>query len=682
MSQETGVAAVSPPLSENAGPARRVNRSCLVCTQRKVKCNGGYPCSNCESHETSQLCTYRQRTRRQVVRKSIHDQLVDQLQTYSTIVKRAFPGVNLDELAGKDATELAQIVASRASPSSLSQSSAHQDQLSVPLAGSAIRDDGGCDSSESSDADEPVCNRTWDEASPRLPTAFATDDSNGGTLATGPGHRPSFLGATSNSAVLRAIFRLNPSVKEQVIRRTKAWMASLEPASTTSLPVDGAFGALKEQRYIEFYFETLHPITPILNEDEFWVSYRSGRQDPSWLGLLFMVLTIGSIASGSDALHEQYYQKAQSFFNFNMLGMGNFETLQGLCLLGGYYLHYRNAPNMAFAVLGTAHRVAIALGLHREDHRRVNVTAAGESPSIINRTETRRRTWWSLFCLDTWMCVTLGRPTCGRWDPTTMDTLYPSLMGPDDHVGIAIRANCDLCRICNRLVYRFSQLHSPISVQEALAFDAELRGWQASLPPIMLSSPNSSQRISTVREFIRQRYTNVRLVLCRSIILRLASRRGRKPLTPDEGTIISLSHSIASEAIDSIALRWEPNRIHVWNSAWFLFQACLLPLLCITMDRTSLFIEPAEGIAEWRRCIAKALETFEEMRQWMRTSDRTPDLVATVYEAVTMEKENLAVEPMGALTIGDFETMGWYNEVEQWPLGIPWDLGSFFEGMD
>lgn len=77
-----------------------------------------------------------------------------------------------------------------------------------------------------------------------------------------------------------------------------------------------------------------------------------------------MLLCLGSVASGSDTIHLNYYNKVQPHLDFSSLGSGNMESLQALCLLAGYYLHYRNSPNMAFAVLGTAFRVAIALGLH------------------------------------------------------------------------------------------------------------------------------------------------------------------------------------------------------------------------------------------------------------------------------------------------------------------------------
>ncbi|KAK1593901.1 uncharacterized protein LY79DRAFT_551241 [Colletotrichum navitas] len=223
-----------------------------------------------------------------------------------------------------------------------------------------------------------------------------------------------------------------------------------------------------------------------------------------------MVCTLGSVASGSDSLHVHYYKQARAHLDIDSLGSGNMESLQALCLLGGYYLHYRNSPNMAYAGLGAAHRVAIALGLHRKP-------------------VPRRRTWWSLFCLDTWASMTLGRPTCDRWDGSTMDTLLPSSLLPDDHVAASLRASCLFCHICDRIQHRFAQ-HARSPAQEALAFDRELREWHASLPEYMRDPANSPPRLTMARELMRNRYLSVLLILSRCFLPYLAQGHGlRRP---------------------------------------------------------------------------------------------------------------------------------------------------------
>jgi hypothetical protein len=99
------------------------------------------------------------------------------------------------------------------------------------------------------------------------------------------------------------------------------------------------------------------------------------------------------------------------------LGNGNLETVQALALLGGYYCHFLNRPNMANVVMGAALRMAIAMGLHREER------SGSHNHSIF---EIRRRVWWCLFCLDSWASFALGRPSLGRWEPETITAALPT----------------------------------------------------------------------------------------------------------------------------------------------------------------------------------------------------------------------------------------------------------------
>ncbi|KAI8960653.1 fungal-specific transcription factor domain-containing protein [Daldinia sp. FL1419] len=655
----------SPP-----APAR-LNKSCSECTRRKVKCDGGHPCSSCAYYKVSHSCNYRQRNKRNAVSRSTLDEVSERLRSRTDILERLFPDTSLDELIGKSRDELLDIlrVASVSKGSSI-------ELVSRPAEYAEAADD----SAQVSENGEPAADRQWDESSHQPPVLQAGDDINAINLATDK-HRRSYLGVTSISAILRAVFRLCPSAKHRVAEQAKRWAENPlqpQPQPVPFMSGDLSTHLLKEQRCIDFYFEHIHPIVPMLDEEEFRNSYSLGRRrDPGWLGLLNMVITLGSIASGSDTLHEQYYEQARSFIDLDSFGAGNLETLQALCLLGGLYLHYRNAPNMAYAVLGAAHRVAIALGLHRESRHRstnTNQTQEDTTPPKLSRTETKRRTWWSLFCLDTWASMTLGRPTCGRWEGTTMDILFPSLLSENDHMAMSLCASLQFCLVCNRIQNRFARFNR-LTIAEAISFDEELRTWYASIPLVLRSATNSPSRLTIAREFMRNRYLNIRLIIMRSLILYLAHSRIQKAqLSAEEFQIIDTCRTVAGEAIDSIALYWTPNRIHVWNSAWYLFQACMIPLLSIVIEQSR--PEPSPGsLALARASLVKALETFQEMKPWMRASDRGPDIVAAIYEAITGEAEVAGRTPSQD---GDSNFFGWYDE----QLTAELDWGSFLMDDD
>lgn len=603
--------------------------------------------------------------------RSTLDEVSERLRSRTEIIERLFPGTSVDELVGKSRDELLGILrinsTSKATTGELSSRSVEDPEAAD-------------DSAQVSENGETSADRQWDESRHQPPVMQAGDDINAINLATDH-HRRSYLGVTSISAILRAVFRLCPSAKQRVAEQAKRWSENpIQSQPVSFLSGDLSTHLLKEQRCIDFYFEHVHPIVPMLDEEDFRASYSLGqRRDLGWLGLMNMVITIGSIASGSDTLHEQYYDQARTFLDLDNFGAGNLESLQALCLLGGLYLHYRNAPNMAYAVLGAAHRVAVALGLHRESRRR-NVstieTQGDATPTKVSRLETRRRTWWSLFCLDTWASMTLGRPTCGRWEPTTMDTSLPSLMNEGDHMAMSLCASARFCLTCNRIQNRFAQFNR-LTISEAVAFDQELQAWWASLPQVLRSPANSPSRLTIAREFMRNRYLNIRLILMRSLILYLAHSRIQKAhLSTEELQIIDTCRIVASEAIDSIALYWTPNRIHVWNSAWYLFQACMVPLLSIVIESSR--SEPStEFLTSARASLVKALETFSEMKPWMRASDRGPDIVAAIYEAITGEIEGAGRTPSQD---GDSNFFGWYDE--QLTFGTELDWGSFLMDED
>lgn len=544
-------------------------------------------------------------------------------------------------------------------------------RYSDPLLSAASIDDSGAatsadDSAPLSDSGEPVAERQWDESIDKPAAVVSSDDINALGLATDR-QVHSYLGITSMNAVFRAIFRLCPAAKDHTAQYAKSWndagsIQSVLP-SLSILGRDPALGVLREQRCIDSYFEHVHAFTPFIDENEFRALYASGaRRDTSWMGLLTMVLVMGSISSGSDSLHEQYYRQARAFCSLDSLGAGNLESLQAFCLFAGYYLHYRNSPNMAYGLSGAAHRVAIALGLHREPRSNLSNTDLASIDRYRSRVEFRRRTWWGLFCLDTWACMTQARPTCGRWDGITMDTQLPSPFDADDQPGLILQESSRFCLIFDKIQHRFAQ-RGRVTTTEIMLFDAELQAWYGALPPILKQGDLSTSRFQVARDILKTRWYNARVILVRSMLLYLVQDCKKKPgeLTMEQRDMMESGCRVACEAIDSTALNWIPNRIHVWNSAWYLFQACTVPLISMALERSMRRSSPpSDALASWQGSISKALELFGDMRPWMRPSDHSPDIILALYESLTAFVDGPVPTP--SATDGSVDLFGWYDE--------------------
>jgi hypothetical protein len=267
----------------------------------------------------------------------------------------------------------------------------------------------------------PSQDTEWDEERRnRDPIPAESDDVN--ALSLSVDRQSSYLGASSIKAALLVMLKVAPRLRS-VLAPTNGGQRLFIAPSNHPTPRPGAIvrqssriqWSSEGQTLIDAYFNRVQIFVPMLDEPSFRADYLGGqRNDSPWLALLNMVFAMGSIAAtkSDDHNHVNFYNRSKEHLGFDSFGSSHLETLQALALMGGYYLHYINRPNMANAITGAALRMACALGLHRESATDVT-NLDGDSMQA----EMRRRTWWSLFCLDTWASTTLGRPSLGRWGP-------------------------------------------------------------------------------------------------------------------------------------------------------------------------------------------------------------------------------------------------------------------------
>jgi hypothetical protein len=266
----------------------------------------------------------------------------------------------------------------------------------------------------------PSQDTEWDEERRnRDPIPAEADDVN--ALSLSVDRQSSYLGATSIKAAFLVMLKVAPMLRSFLAPPNNANNKQLFAGSNYPTPRPGSSvrsllaipWSSEGQTLIDAYFNRVQILIPMLDEPTFRADYLSARRhDAPWLALLNMVFAMGSIVANKsdDHNHINFYNRAKDHLGMDSFGSGHLETLQALALMGGYYLHYINRPNMANAISGAALRMACAMGLHRESG-----PDQGSGNALI--IEQRRRTWWSLFCLDTWASTTMGRPSMGRWGP-------------------------------------------------------------------------------------------------------------------------------------------------------------------------------------------------------------------------------------------------------------------------
>ncbi|KAF2022162.1 hypothetical protein BU24DRAFT_39004 [Aaosphaeria arxii CBS 175.79] len=164
------------------------------------------------------------------------------------------------------------------------------------------------------------------------------------------------------------------------------------------------------------YFEHIHMIFPLFYRsifqhryEETWTrkdSILHDDEETGWLCCLSLVFAFGAQALEKHdpveaaALQKKYLRFVRSYFR-RLVSTTSLVDVQALLLLQ-LYDHNVGKRNSSWLLIGTAARMAISMGMHREG------TYAELDPIERN---TRRLVWWMLYIFEKILCNYLGRPS-------------------------------------------------------------------------------------------------------------------------------------------------------------------------------------------------------------------------------------------------------------------------------
>ena len=252
--------------------------------------------------------------------------------------------------------------------------------------------------------------------------------------------------------------------------------------------------------------------------------------DRTWFAQFYMVLAIGCClatpkpgsreAEAIGELRSAHPFKSDEYFNaakrlndpLHDLDNANFQSIKLLGLFSLYMLS-RARRNTAYIYTGTAIRLSYSLGLHREETFVVFPKAEQDD---------RRRVWRSLFLLDCFLSVSLGRPLAvGEVESAAI----LSHTAPDDmHRKGKAAAHAHICepslnatlRSCHFMgqVIRKVYYHRKVSIKAAQVLAHECRQWPKGLPSYLHAREASPE---SPRAAIAIFHCN--LLYCHSLIL-------------------------------------------------------------------------------------------------------------------------------------------------------------------
>ncbi|KAK3117417.1 hypothetical protein LTR53_001256 [Teratosphaeriaceae sp. CCFEE 6253] len=239
-----------------------------------------------------------------------------------------------------------------------------------------------------------------------------------------------------------------------------------------------------------------------------------------------------------EELAESYYDQAILAMS-RETGVPRLESVQARIAACLFLLH-TGRPNEAWYNLGTTVQLAFALGLHRSRAGRGNENIAEEC---------RRRSFWALTTLDSYMSVMLGRPSL--INDKDVNQRYPRLLDDEelssdvlhdpavdrdikaDKVIVASVLHAKLARIAKRAAQNQSSMQQQSDQQridEANSILKELADWKRSLPVILSEAVHPSSLIPIFRRqtmVLRLAHEHATMLVTRPLLL--VERRSTLP---------------------------------------------------------------------------------------------------------------------------------------------------------
>ncbi|KAK2737171.1 hypothetical protein FQN57_000428 [Myotisia sp. PD_48] len=165
----------------------------------------------------------------------------------------------------------------------------------------------------------------------------------------------------------------------------------------------------------EIYFHKIHPSMPIIHRPRYYAaSNLAPSMRPPVCLRYIMWAHAAAVTDKYIGLHPHFYQRARKYIELDqMKGLG--ETMisvahaQAWDLIAAYEFKMMYFPR-AWMSTGHGMRLALMMGLHRQDGAGLDVKQCLPPPRDWTEREERRRTFWGAFCQDRYASVGTGWP--------------------------------------------------------------------------------------------------------------------------------------------------------------------------------------------------------------------------------------------------------------------------------
>ncbi|EMF15088.1 uncharacterized protein SEPMUDRAFT_38644 [Sphaerulina musiva SO2202] len=632
---------------------RRIStaNACVECRRRKIRCDGLQPCAQCEWFRIPDRCMYSKPTQRVVPPKRIVERLQSQVDQYQAIVAQLFPGKDLQEVVALSRDGMIDLAMNLSAAGTCRD---HHHGRPLARLQSVSKSEGMNNGHDASEETPDQCLELEDLKRLHDIIQGTPDDIVQG-LSLVDEASSSYVGVSSITTAIKVMFETVPRARS-FIMPAQTVGSSVEGTCSRPHDLDPDPDELPPEsigiKLIDSYFAHVHILMPMLDEESFRYRYQhQSRRDPPWLCLLNMVFALGSLSRSTcdSEEHLVYYQRARKHMDTETFGSGNLLTLQAFALLSGCYLRFLNRSNEAYAIMGATLRMAIAQGLHRDSEAPPTVSVACQGDAETT-TEARRRTWWTLYVLDTWASSTTGQPLLGR-AVAGMTTRFPRLpeqLDDTQHTGLLpLRHNVAYCKLATK-VQDAVAANITIPFEELQALDIELERWHEELPPILRDAieRHCPGVLLTPRAIMHWRYQNLKLLMCRPTLLATALRGSSwSTMSADQRLIVGRCRMFATQTIADIETSCQENLVAGGHAVWMMYQAVMVPLVSLYSNLARPSASDDE-IESWEQDVEKAITFFDRMQPWSLAAGKCRDTVQQLYNAMKLvAQESVAPRP-------------------------------------
>jgi transcriptional regulatory protein GAL4 len=276
--------------------------------------------------------------------------------------------------------------------------------------------------------------------------------------------------------------------------------------------------------------------------------------------------------------------------------------------------------------LDSQKRVALGIGLHKE-------FATWRSKPLM--LEMRRRVWWALYVFDVGACITFSRPLDSPEGGVEVnlplnvhdtDITASTRQTPEEVNDVTlyshVRCQSQFHIASGRIYARLLSTPFPEAKELLDMDDQRIIQWVSDLPVYFKEDVQQPPKYRLCHAILRWRYRNFRILMYRHFVIRHMMLKAQQANGNGNGQghqetvghydniAIQRCLEAAAETVDLITTFWQQERRSTmarWYSLYFLFQAILIPVICLRNEPQSI------QAMSWRDQIFRASQVIADM---------------------------------------------------------------------